>query len=114
MWLGHRPPRPGLRLPPPHHLDVRQEADWTAAVERTVSEYGRLTTVINNAGTTVWGPTLDETTLEQFRGVLEVNLIGVFLGMKTAIPALKAAGEGSIVNTSSTAGLEGVTRVCFH
>lgn len=88
------------------HLDVSDEGDWTKAVEAAVASHGRLTSVINNAGVLSQGE-IEGIPLEEFRRVIDINLIGVFLGMKAAIPALKAAGGGSIVNTSSTAGLEG-------
>lgn len=88
------------------HLDVTSEGDWTAAVQRAAEGYGRLTTVINNAGIFKTGE-IASLALADYLEVIQVNQVGVFLGIKAAIPALKAAGGGSIVNTSSTAGLEG-------
>ncbi|HEU5033905.1 MAG TPA: glucose 1-dehydrogenase [Mycobacteriales bacterium] len=88
------------------HLDVSSEEQWQAAVEQTEREFGGLDILVNNAGILRFNAVAD-TPLEEFRQVLDVNLIGVFLGMKTAIPVLKRRGGGSIVNISSTEGLAG-------
>ena len=88
------------------HLDVTSEEQWQAVVEQTERELGKLDVLVNNAGILKFNAVAD-TPLEEFRQVIEVNLVGVFLGMKTAIPALKRAGGGSIVNISSTEGLAG-------
>jgi 3alpha(or 20beta)-hydroxysteroid dehydrogenase len=88
------------------HLDVTSEEQWQSAVEQTEREFGALDILVNNAGILRFNAIAD-TPLEEFRQVIEVNLVGVFLGLKTAIPALKRAGGGSIVNISSTEGLAG-------
>jgi 3alpha(or 20beta)-hydroxysteroid dehydrogenase len=88
------------------HLDVTSEDEWTAAVEQVEREFGKLDVLVNNAGILKFNAVAD-TPLEEFRQVLDVNLIGTFLGMKAAIPAMKRAGGGSIVNISSTEGLAG-------
>ncbi|HEX3822906.1 MAG TPA: SDR family oxidoreductase [Mycobacteriales bacterium] len=88
------------------HLDVTSEDEWTAAVEQVEGEFGKLDVLVNNAGILKFNAVAD-TPLEEFRQVLDVNLIGTFLGMKAAIPAMKRAGGGSIVNISSTEGLAG-------
>jgi 3alpha(or 20beta)-hydroxysteroid dehydrogenase len=92
------------------HLDVTSEEDWQSAVEQTEREFGKLDVLVNNAGILKFNE-IANTPLEEFRLVLDVNLAGVFLGMKTAIPAMKRAGGGSIVNLSSTEGL-GATVFC--
>jgi 3alpha(or 20beta)-hydroxysteroid dehydrogenase len=92
------------------HLDVTSEEEWLAVVEQTEREFGPLDVLVNNAGILMFNAIAD-TPLEEFRRVLDVNLVGVFLGMKAAIPALKRAGGGSIVNLSSTEGL-GATVFC--
>ena len=89
------------------HRDVRRESEWLAAVAATVDAFGRLDVLVNNAGIIRVG-SVAETTVEDYMAVVEVNQLGCFLGMKTAIPAMKAAGGGSIINTSSTGGLHGV------
>jgi 3alpha(or 20beta)-hydroxysteroid dehydrogenase len=88
------------------HLDVTSEEGWAAAIEQVERELGKLDVLVNNAGILKFNAVAD-TPLEEFRQVLEVNLIGTFLGMKAAIPAMKRAGGGSIVNISSTEGLAG-------
>ena len=92
------------------HLDVTSEDEWQAAVEQTEREFGKLDVLVNNAGILKFN-TVADTPLEEFRQVLDVNLVGVFLGMKAGIPAMKRAGGGSIVNLSSTEGL-GATVFC--
>jgi 3alpha(or 20beta)-hydroxysteroid dehydrogenase len=88
------------------HLDVTSEEAWFAAVEQVEREFGHLDVLVNNAGILKFNA-LADTPLAEFREVLDVNLIGTFLGMKAAIPAMKRAGGGSIVNISSTEGLAG-------
>ena len=87
--------------------DVTREDDWAEVVAATEARFGRVTVLINNAG--VIGPvaTLAETSAEAFQQVCAVNQLGVFLGMKAAVPSMIAAGGGSIVNVSSIAGMLG-------
>ena len=86
------------------HLDVTSEEQWQSAVEQTEREFGKLDVLVNNAGILVFNAIVD-TSVEELRRVLEVNLVSAFVGMKTAIPAMRRAGGGSIVNISSTEGL---------
>ena len=88
-------------------LDVTREEDWLAAVSRAESRFGALHVLLNNAGIVKVAPLL-ETSLADYRAVVEVNQTGCFLGMRHAVPAMIRAGGGSIVNVSSTGGLEGV------
>jgi 3alpha(or 20beta)-hydroxysteroid dehydrogenase len=88
------------------HLDVTSEEAWFSVVEQVERELGHLDVLVNNAGILKFNA-LADTPLAEFREVLDVNLIGTFLGMKAAIPAMKRAGGGSIVNISSTEGLAG-------
>lgn len=92
------------------HQDVSREADWSSAVEQAVSAFGRLDVLVNNAGIVRVGP-LESMSLDDYRAVVDVNQVGVFLGMRAVVPAMRAAGGGSIVNISSNAGLEGVEGV---
>jgi len=87
-------------------LDVGEEADWQAAVAGVMAAWGRLDVLVNNAAVLRPARLLEvraEDALESFR----VNQLGVILGMKTAAPAMKAGGGGSIVNLSSIGGLVG-------
>ena len=88
------------------HLDVTSEADWAAAVAAAVSAYGHLDTLVNNAGILI-RKGIEDTTEADWDRIMDINAKGVFLGSKAAIPALRQAGGGSIVNISSTAGLVG-------
>lgn len=88
-------------------LDVTDEAQWTAAADFAEAEFGKLDGLINNAGILQFGAIVD-TSLDDYLKIVNVNQVGVFLGMRAAIPSLVAAGGGTIVNTSSTNGLQGV------
>jgi NAD(P)-dependent dehydrogenase (short-subunit alcohol dehydrogenase family) len=87
-------------------LDVRREADWQQAVDATVRRFGKLDVLVNNAGISARGR-VEDTSLEDWDRVMDVNAKGVFLGTKVAIPALRQAGGGSIINISSQLGLVG-------
>ncbi|MEU6422918.1 glucose 1-dehydrogenase [Streptomyces spiralis] len=89
------------------HHDVTSEEGWARAVDFAVAEFGGLDGLVNNAGIPT-GVLLADESVEHFRKVLDINLTGVFIGMKTAIRALRARGGGSIVNISSAAGLMGL------
>jgi len=89
------------------HLDVTSETDWAAAVAATIGQYGRLDILINNAGIIRVGA-LADTSVEDYLQVIRVNQLGCFLGMRSVIGALRTAGGGSIVNTSSIHGMQGV------
>ena len=87
-------------------LDVVSESDWQRAVSTTVERFGKLDILVNNAGIAVWG-VLEDTTNEDWDRVMDVNAKGVFLGTKAAIPEMRKAGGGSIINISSVSGLIG-------
>jgi 3alpha(or 20beta)-hydroxysteroid dehydrogenase len=87
-------------------LDVTDEQQWQAAVERCEEAFGRLTTLVNNAGV-VHFSSIEETSAADFRRVLDINLTGAFLGISASAPAIRRAGGGCIINISSTAGLAG-------
>jgi 3alpha(or 20beta)-hydroxysteroid dehydrogenase len=87
-------------------LDIVDEAAWTGAVAQAEDAFGRLDVLVNNAGIIRVAP-IQELSVETFRQVVDVNLVGTFIGMKAAVPALTRAGGGAIVNFSSVQGLEG-------
>jgi 3alpha(or 20beta)-hydroxysteroid dehydrogenase len=86
------------------HLDVTSEDEWTDTVRAVVAEHGRLDVLVNNAGILHIAPTV-MTAEADYRRVIDVNQIGVFLGMKAVIPTMTDQQSGSIVNISSVAGL---------
>ncbi len=86
------------------HHDVTSEAEWAAAVARTVELHGGIDVLVNNAGIYV-ETSLIGGNLEEYRRVIEVNQVGVFLGMREVAPVMIERGGGSIVNISSVAGM---------
>ena len=88
------------------HLDVTSQAEWEAAVQTAVDRYGKLDVLVNNAGICSWGK-LEDSSGEEWDRIMEVNGKGVFLGTLVAIPEMKRAGGGSIINISSISGLVG-------
>ena len=88
------------------HLNVTREGDWRAAVATAVQTYGKLNVLVNNAGI-LFRAKIEDTTEADWDRIMAVNVKGVFLGTKCAIPVLRQAGGGSIINISSTAGLVG-------
>ena len=91
------------------HLDVTSEEDWRDAIEAAVTKFGKLNVLVNNAG--IWrGGRVEDTTVDDWDTILDVNAKGVFLGTKLAIAEMRRAGGGSIINISSTAGLVGGPR----
>jgi 3alpha(or 20beta)-hydroxysteroid dehydrogenase len=88
------------------HLDVTNGDQWRDAVAAAESAFGPVSVLVNNAGIVRWGMIADLDPAV-WHEVLGVNLTGVFLGMQAAIPSLRRAGGGSIVNISSVSGLVG-------
>ncbi|HZP28741.1 MAG TPA: SDR family oxidoreductase [Acidimicrobiia bacterium] len=86
--------------------DVTNPDEWTAVVDRVVSDQGRLDVLVNNAGILHWA-TMTNTPLDVWNRVLAVNQTGVFLGMQAAARPMMEQGSGSIVNISSVAGMRG-------
>ena len=86
-------------------LDVTSEANWQDAITATVSRFGALHILVNNAGIGGVGGLVEDTTVEDWDRVMDINGKGVFLGTKAAIPEMQAAGGGSIINISSQLGI---------
>lgn len=86
--------------------DVTSESGWETVLAAALSIRGSVDVLMNNAGIFLAAP-LAETSAEDFRRVFEVNVLGVFLGMRTLAPAMAEQRAGSIINVSSVAGLGG-------
>ena len=85
------------------HLDITDEEQWKEAVAFTLSEFGGLTTLVNNAAVLAVGP-IEHTSVEEYRRVLDVNAVGTFLGVRSVIDPMREGGGGSIVNVASISG----------
>ena len=85
-------------------LDVTSEANWQEAIAATVERFGKLDILVNNAGIGGLTTRLEDSTLDEWNRVMDINATGVFLGTKTAIPEMRRAGGGSIINISSISG----------
>ena len=94
-------------------LDVTDEDAWGAAVAAVESAYGRLDVLVNNAGIATV-ESVDKMSFEDWRAVMAVNIDGVFLGTKHAVPAMRRAGGGSIINISSILGLTGLEKLSAY
>ena len=88
------------------NLDVLKASDWESAISTVTSAFGKLDILVNNAGVTSRMMLL-ETSEPEWDRVMDINTKGTFLGIKTATPAMKYSGGGSIVNISSQMGLVG-------
>src|SRR5690606_17175289 len=88
------------------HLDVSQEADWSKLVAEVVDEFGGLDILVNNAGIGD-DEAIEVTSKETYDRVIAITQTSVFLGHKAAAKALKASGNGAVVNVSSMFGIVG-------
>ena len=87
-------------------LDVTSESDWQRTVTATIARFGKLDVLVNNAGI-YRTQRVEDTSSAEWDQVMDINAKGVFLGTKHAIPEMRKAGGGSIINISSVAGLVG-------
>lgn len=86
--------------------DVRSASDWERVVDQTLRRFGRLDTLVNNAGV-VGAHRVESVSEDAYRRIIDINQVGVFLGMRSVVGPMRDAGGGSIINISSTAGLVG-------
>lgn len=91
-------------------LDVADEAQWQAVMDLASREFGAVGILVNNAGIVEFG-TIEEQSPKEFQHVLDVNLLGPWMGMHAAVPSLRRAGGGVVINVSSTAGLMGYSNL---
>jgi 3alpha(or 20beta)-hydroxysteroid dehydrogenase len=94
-----------------HSLDVASEESWNGAVTAAVGQFGRIDGLVNNAGVVRFAPLL-QTSLDEYRRQIDINQVGVFLGMRTVAPHMPSGG--SIVNVSSVDGLMGMPGVVAY
>lgn len=88
-------------------LDVTDPADWSSWIQSAVQAHGGIDVLVNNAGNGIGGP-IENQDVEKHRAIVDLNLNGVWLGIRAVVPAMSARGGGSIVNISSIDGLAGV------
>ena len=94
-------------------LDVTDEDGWKQAIAAAEARFGPVSVLVNNAGIAVGAP-LAATSLDDYMAVVDVNQVGVFLGMREVIPSMTRAGGGSIVNVSSVDGMTGMAFVVAY
>jgi 3alpha(or 20beta)-hydroxysteroid dehydrogenase len=96
------------------HLEVADEAGWTAAVALAEERFGRLDVLIGNAGIGIPPRRMVDTTVADHHRTIDVNLHGIWLGMRAVAPLMARGGGGSIVNISSIDGLVGVAGMASY
>src|SRR6185503_17089499 len=96
-----------------HHLDVTSEDEWNQAIATTVSAFGALHILVNNAAILKTAP-IEEMSLDDYMSVIRVNQVGCWLGMLAAVGAIRDAGGGAIVNVSSIGGLKGIPNMSAY
>ena len=93
----------------PVQLDVTKESDWHSAVEKIIDQFGRIDVLMNNAGA-FKRQSFKETTLEDFQQLINVNQLGVFMGMSAVIPHMEKQQKGSIINNVSISSFAPISR----
>lgn len=94
-------------------MDVTSETDWRNAVETATATFGALHVLVNNAGI-LRHKAIEEMSIDEFRRIIDVNLLGQWLGIKSVIAPMRHAGGGSIINVSSTEGFIGASGLAAY
>ena len=94
-------------------LDVTSEVDWKAALDKNLSREGRIDVLINNAGARKSG-LAENTSMDLWRQLIDINLTGTFLGCRAVIPAMRSGGGGAIVNVGSITGIRGTENMLAY
>lgn len=94
-------------------LDVTEPAAWEDAVAAAEAVFGKLNALFNNAGIVSFAG-VEDCPVEEFRRVQDINVLGVYLGIRACAPALRRAGGGAVVNNSSTAGMQGYAGIAAY
>lgn len=95
--------------------NVISEKDWAQVVEKTIEWYGAIHILVNNAGITGnITNSIEETSVDEFKKVMEINLLSQFIGIKAVVPHMKKNKEGSIINISSIAGIVGSAKATAY
>jgi 3alpha(or 20beta)-hydroxysteroid dehydrogenase len=92
-----------------YHHDVTNQAEWEAVVDDIENTFGPIHVLVNNAGIVLMKSILDMSE-EEYRKVIDINQVSVFLGMKSVLPSMRKTKDGSIINISSLAGFRGSSR----
>ncbi|OHT22224.1 MULTISPECIES: glucose 1-dehydrogenase [Edaphosphingomonas] len=95
------------------HLDVTSRADWDRVIAAAEARFGRIDSLVNNAGIIVFKG-LDDLSEAEMRRIIDVNLMGVMIGTQAVIPAIERAGGGSIINMSSADGISGANALTAY
>ncbi len=109
----NRPGEPLVEADATLDLDVTDEAGWSAAMREVDAAWGRLDVLVNNAGIRESGR-CEETSLAQWRRLIDTNLTSVFLGCRAAIPLMRRGGGGAIVNVGSITGIRGTENMVAY
>lgn len=113
VFAAHRRAAVEIDGVPSIGLDVTSEENWAQAISEVIALAGRLDVLVNNAGVRESG-SIEETSLEQWHRLVDTNLTSIFLGCRAAVPAIRKAGGGAIVNVGSITGIRGTENMVAY
>jgi NAD(P)-dependent dehydrogenase (short-subunit alcohol dehydrogenase family) len=87
--------------------DVTSQMDWSNVVDQCISSFGKIDVLLNNAGVISTYRTIEDTTEDEWKRIIDINMMGPFLGCKAVLPFMKINGSGSVINVASIAGVVG-------